>query len=154
MLKQSGASVEEVTWAEDPGLRICGGLRPGRRKPNLPTPAWQNVHIARSIRKQRRSCGARCVSSRGRALLCLVFARNQWPDGKTSASAPVWAALIARINAKLPRKSGSDSDSAALQKTGRRQAVGEISFHDITIGSNAVYPDPNKAIRLAQGSMP
>jgi kumamolisin len=39
----------------------------------------------------------------GQPLYDLIFRGDAQPNGGTSASAPLWAALIARINALLPR---------------------------------------------------
>jgi kumamolisin len=79
-----------------------------------------------------------------------------WSDGKTSASAPVWAALIARINAKLPRIKRQRFLTSLLYKKlpkgkTKGKTVGEVSFRDITIGSNAVPPDPNKGYKAGPG---
>jgi kumamolisin len=155
MLKQSGTSVEEVTWAEEPAspdLRGCatgGGV-----SQRFQRPAWQkNIHIA-SLNPV--SIDGRVVPDvsalAGEPYYYLVFVGFPWPDGKTSASAPVWAALIARINAKLPlHKRRRFLTPLLYKKLTKGRTVGEVSFRDITIGSNAVYPDPKKGYKAGPG---
>jgi kumamolisin len=75
----------------------------------------------------------------------LIFRGKRAPAGGTSASTPVWAALIARVNAKLPRKKQNRFLTPLLYKKGRGgQPVGELAMRDITKGNNASYPKPGK----------
>jgi kumamolisin len=138
MLKQSGTRVKEVTWA-DPGTpEVRGGATGGGVSRKFPRPGWQKVQVA-SLFVNRKGRVVPDVSAlAGEPYYDLVFAGLPWPDGKTSASAPVWAALVARINAKLPpNKQQRFLTPLLYKKLGNGKAVGEVSFRDITIGKNA-----------------
>jgi kumamolisin len=153
-LIQSGASFKEVTWTEDPGTAdMRGGATGGGVSRLFPRPVWQKVHIASLNRGSLNGRVVPDVSAlAGPPYYDLVFTGVRWPDGKTSASAPVWAALIARINAKLPpNKQQRFLTPLLYKKLANGKAVGEVSFRDITIGSNAVYPDPNKGYKAGPG---
>ena len=69
----------------------------------------------------------------------LRFAGLDWSEGKTSASAPVWAALIARINAHLPQDKRQRFLTPLLYKRLKGQPVSVMAFRDIIKGNNAVY---------------
>jgi kumamolisin len=63
------------------------------------------------------------------------------PEGGTSASAPVWAALIARINANLPANKQQRFLTPLLyEKLPSGEPVGKVAFRDITIGNNTSTP--------------
>jgi kumamolisin len=141
MLEQSGANVQEVTWWDNPGP--LGGATGGGVSTCFPRPNWQNVVVASINLTFLDGRVVPDVSAlAGSPYYDLVFAGFPWPDGKTSASAPVWAALIARINAKLRRKKPRFLTPLLYQELPSGLTVGEASFHDITIGNNAVYPVP------------
>jgi kumamolisin len=150
MLEQSGGNVQEVTWWDNPGY--LGGATGGGVSKVFPRPVWQDVRVA-SINPG--SIDGRVVPDvsalAGAPYYDLVFAGFPWPDGKTSASAPVWAALIARMSATkrptkrppLPLRTRQPFLTPLLyKKLPSGMAVGEASFRDITTGNNAVYPNP------------
>ena len=130
-------------------IKDLGDARPGggaSRK--FPRPAWQNVQVASGNRRSKKGRLVPDVSAlAGEPYFDLIFAGFPWPDGKTSASAPVWAALIARINAKLPHKKQRRFLTPLLYKKMRNgKTVGESSFrdiksfHDSKSGKNVKYP--------------
>jgi kumamolisin len=145
MLKQSG---EEVTWWEDPGTAAvrAGATGGGVSRVFTPRPAWQKVASGnRGSKKGRMVPDVSALA--GEPYYSLVFAGFPWSDGQTSASAPVWAALIARIDAKLPPNKRQRFLTPLLyQKLPNGKRVGEASFRDITsfgnikLGRNVFYP--------------
>ena len=68
-----------------------------------PTPAWQNVGVV-SLRTGQ--AAGRCIPDvsalSGEPLYNLIFVGEVAPNGGTSASAPLWASLLARIASNLP----------------------------------------------------
>ena len=109
-------------------------------------PAWQNVSIA-SLNSG--SIAGRVVPDvaalAGQPLYDLIFAGQPHPNGGTSASAPLWAALIARVNAKLPpAKQQRFLNSLLYQNTSAGQTLGVVAFRDITLGNNASFPQPGR----------
>jgi kumamolisin len=154
MLKQSGASVHEVTWWEAPGQRAGGGGATGGGVSTVfPRPGWQTVKV--------KSLNSGSIDGRiapdvaalaGEPLYDLVFVGKPQPNGGTSASAPLWAALIARINAKLPVGKQQRFLTPLLYQTGiSGKPVGQDSSRDITSGNNTSSPDPGKGYKAGSG---
>ncbi len=155
MLKESGASVKEVTWWESPGRRTPngGGATGGGVSTVFRRPAWQKVHVA--------SLNSGVIDGRvvpdvsalaGEPFYDLIFVGHQKRHGGTSASAPLWAALIARINAKLPpAKKQRFLTPLLYRKGGNGQPVGKGSSRDITTGNNASHPEPGKGYHARPG---
>jgi len=142
MLKRSGTSVKEVTW-EDPGTPdVPGGATGGGVSRIFTRPSWQDVKVQPLLFKEKKK--HRVVPDvsalAGEPYYYLVFRGIEWPDGKTSASAPVWAALIARINAKLPRNKRRFLTPLLYQELPNGKTVGEVSCRDIIKGQNAPHP--------------
>ena len=154
MLTKSGSTISEVTWWESPGERAGGGGATGGGVSTVfSRPAWQNVKV--------KSLNAGSIDGRvapdiaalsGPPLYDLIFVGKDAPNGGTSASAPVWAALIARINAKLPAAKQQRFLTPLLyQNGGSGQPVGKSSSRDITSGNNASNPDPGKGYKAGPG---
>jgi len=139
MLEQSGSIVQEVTWWDDPGYRE--GATGGGVSTVFPRPLWQNVQVASINPTMFDGRVVPDVSAlAGEPYYVLFFLGLPWPNGKTSASAPVWAALIARINARLPlRKRQRFLTPLLYRELPSGMTVGEASFRDITKGCNACY---------------
>jgi kumamolisin len=154
MLQKSGASVQEVTWWQSPGSRSGGGGATGGGVSALfPRPAWQNVKVA-SLNPG--SIDGRVVPDvsalAGPPYYDLIFVGKPSPSGGTSASAPLWAALIARINAKLPPAKQQRFLTPLLYKTlVSGPPVGGASSRDITTGNNASHPQPGKGYQARPG---
>ena len=82
----------------------------------------------------------------------LVFDGDDDYGGGTSASAPLWAALIARINALLPsRKRQRYLTPLLYQKSSHGLPVGRLACHDITIGHNTSSPNPRRGYDAGEG---
>ncbi len=155
MLISSGANVKEVTWWESPGRRTNtgGGATGGGVSTLFPRPSWQNIRVA-SINSG--SIDGRVVPDvaalSGNPYYSLIFLGKPQPSGGTSASAPLWAALVARINALLPVARQQRFLTPLLyQNGGTGQPVGKTSLRDVTTGNNASNPDPGKGYSAGPG---
>jgi kumamolisin len=155
MLKKSGGSVKEVTWWESPGRRTGngGGSTGGGVSTGFPRPSWQTVHVT-SINKG--SIDGRVVPDvaalAGPPFYDLIFTGQPSPNGGTSASAPLWAALIARVCASLPVQKQQRFITPLLYQNGSNgQPVGKFSSRDITSGNNASHPEPGVGYKAGAG---
>jgi kumamolisin len=85
----------------------------------------------------------------------LVFLDKPAPNGGTSASAPLWAALLARVSAELPAEKRQRFLTPMLYKTGASgQPVGKEASRDITSGHNASNPFPDAVTKRNLASTP
>ena len=155
MLTASGSTVNEVTWWESPGRRTGngGGSTGGGVSTIFPRPSWQNVKV-KSLNKG--SIDGRVMPDvsalAGEPLYDLIFVGQPQPNGGTSASAPLWAALLARVNAKLPASKQQRFVTPLLYKnTPGGQAVGGTASRDISTGNNASHPQPGKGYHAKAG---
>jgi kumamolisin len=155
MLKRSGTTVKEVVWWESPGRRTQngGGSTGGGVSTTFDRPAWQTISVA-SLNSG--SIDGRVIPDvaalAGPPLYDLVFAGSPQPNGGTSASAPLWAALIARINAKLPAAKHQRFVAPLLYKNGSNgQPVAKSASRDITSGNNASFPTPGAGYKAGSG---
>ncbi len=160
MLEKS--TLEEVAWREDSkkdpddphGQRLPGSASGGGVCRKFNRPVWQETgHIDPNHYSRGKKRVVPDVSAlAGWPYYQLVFLQQSWPQGKTSASAPVWAALIARIKAKLPPDKKLPFLTPMLYKKMKNgKQVGNAAFVDIKKGNNAVsgpgkyYCEPYKA---------
>ena len=155
MLTGSGANVKEVTWWEAPGRRTNngGGATGGGVSTLFPRPAWQGVRVT--------SLNSGGIDGRvvpdvsalaGEPLYDLIFVGKPQPNGGTSASAPLWAALIARINSQLPVAKQQRFLTPLLYENGKAgQPVGKIASRDVLWGNNASNPVPGKGYKAGPG---
>ena len=107
-----------------------GGATGGGVSRHFPRPAWQDVVPVASLNREADGRVVPDVSAlAGTPYYDLIFRGYLWPEGKTSASAPVWAALIARINAKLPSNKRQRFLTPLLyQKLANGKTVGKVSL--------------------------
>jgi kumamolisin len=155
MLKRSGSTIKEVTWWDTPGRRTGngGGATGGGVSVVYQRPQWQNVHVT--------SLNAGSIDGRvtpdvaalaGSPMYDLIFVGHDSPNGGTSASAPLWAALIARINAKLPAAKQQRFLTPLLyQPASGGQPLGKTALRDITSGNNASRPQPGRGYAAGTG---
>ncbi len=154
MLTKSGTNVREVTWWQSPGQRAGGGGATGGGVSDVfPRPSWQNVRV--------KSLNSGSIDGRvapdiaalsGPPFFDLIFLGKDAPNGGTSASAPLWAALIARVAANLPAAKQQRYLTPLLYQNGSGgQPVGKVSMRDITSGNNTSNPDPGKGYKAGPG---
>jgi kumamolisin len=155
MLKKTGTGVTEVVWWEPPGRRTNsgGGATGGGVSMVFPRPPWQDVQVT-SL--NRGSIDGRVVPDvaalAGPPLYQLVFVGKAQPNGGTSASAPLWAALVARINASLPQAKKQRFLTPLLyQKGSNGHPVAKSVFRDITSGNNVSKPEPGVGYSAGPG---
>lgn len=155
MLKRSSTNVQEVTWWEAPGRRTNsgGGATGGGVSALFPRPGWQGVRVA-SLNSG--SIDGRVVPDvaalAGQPLYDLIFVGKPQPNGGTSASAPLWSALLARVYAQLPAAKQQRFITPLLyQNGGSGQPIGKTALRDITSGNNASSPQPGKGYKAGRG---
>ena len=151
----------ETTWWDTPGTRFeqgseeqtGGGSTGGGVSDRFPRPAWQTVQVT-SLNPA--SSNGRIVpdvaalaGNPGSACLMRFLDKNgnlarAWQPGEgTSAATPIWAALIARINAKLPKAKQQRFVAPLLyQALPAGGTVGGTACIPIQSGNNASKPDP------------
>ncbi|MBV8138879.1 MAG: S8/S53 family peptidase [Deltaproteobacteria bacterium] len=144
MLSKAGHNLSEVTWWEAPGHRTSngGGSTGGGVSEVFSRPEWQNVQI--------KSLNGDLFDGRvvpdiaalaGPPFYDLVFLGKDAPNGGTSASAPLWAALIARLNAAWPPVKRQRFLTPLLyQVASNGQAKGLSGCTDVSTGQNASHP--------------
>jgi kumamolisin len=134
---------DEVVWWNTPGDRSQprGGSTGGGVSVKFPRPEWQNVRVA--------SLNPGAIDGRvvpdvaalaGPPGYSLVFDGQQTLNGGTSAAAPLWAALIARVAASAGKAPGFLAP-LLYQSAGKGPARGATAFADITKGNN-ISPQP------------
>jgi kumamolisin len=145
----------EVVWWEAPGRRTSsgGGSSGGGVSTLYPRPQWQTVRIA-SL--NRGSIDGRVVPDvaavAGPPLYDLIFASKDMPNGGTSASTPVWAALLTRVNAVLPVAKRQRFLTPLLYAAGTGgKPMGSAVCNDVTRGNNASDPSPGQGYAAAAG---
>ena len=155
MLTKSGSTVKEVTWWDSPGRRTNngGGATGGGVSIFFPRPAWQSVKV--------KSINAKSIDGRvmpdvaalaGEPMFDLIIVGHPQTNGGTSASTPLWASLIARINGQLPAAKQQRFLTPLLyQNAGTGKSVGAASSRDITSGNNTSNPEPGKGYKAGPG---
>lgn len=155
----SGGSVSEVAWKDGDGLRKDnGGSTGGGVSVHFPRPAWQNVQIA-SVNPgaiDGRVVPDVAADASANTGYWVVVDGQGGASGGTSAATPLWASLIARINASLGAgkqvgyltpvlyqaagTGGAGSGGGAVSGGGVVGAgtgsIGQQSCRDITSGDN------------------
>jgi kumamolisin len=147
----------EQTWWNSPGWRdpnVNGsGATGGGVSVKFGRPAWQTVQVA-SLNPG--SIDGRVVPD----IAALAGNPNYFtwvfgqkiPDGGTSASTPLWAALIARVNALLPpAKQKRFLTKLLYSQLPGGKTVGATACRDITVGNNKSVPNPNKGYSATPG---
>jgi kumamolisin len=102
-------------------------------------PSWQqNLNVPKSLNSANAGRGLPDVAGNADAatgynIMMTINGRRQvFPVGGTSAVAPLWAGLIARINQKKQGRMGY------LNPILYTLSSGTDAFHDITVGNNRV----------------
>jgi kumamolisin len=154
MLTSNAGTVDEVVWWDAPGQRTDngGGSTGGGVSAKFPRPAWQGVKVT-SL--NRGGIDGRVVPDvaalAGQPLYDLIFAGKEHPNGGTSASAPLWASLVARVDAGLPADKRQRFLTPLLYRAAGNATVGALASRDIVDGNNASFPEPGRGYQAARG---
>ena len=120
--------ITEVVWNDGPGSGTGGGV-----SHVTPVPAWQQGIVPNSI-NPKHFAGRAIPDVAANADLATGYLTMSGGKlgvvGGTSASAPLWASLIARINAALGARSGN-FNALLYSKFGPASVL-----RDITVGNN------------------
>jgi kumamolisin len=131
---------QEVVWWQPPGFRDAGGGSSGGGVSTVfDRPAWQTVDVS-SINpgsiKGRIVPDVAALAGPPLYWLWVSSLGGLAPvGGGTSAAAPVWASLVARINAALP----VDKQQRFITPLLYQNNVGTQGFTDIISGNNFCY---------------
>jgi kumamolisin len=154
MLLHEAGKVTEQVWWESPGKRVGkrGGSTGGGVSAIFPRPKWQDVRIASLNRKKFDGRVVPDVTAlAGPPGYDMIFKGKTDYGGGTSASAPLWAALIARVNALLPPDKRQRYLTPLLyQKNQLGLPVGGVACQDIVEGHNTSSP-PGFGYKAAKG---
>ena len=139
---REGRRVEEVWWVR-PGMttsKTFAGSTGGGVSAQNPRAPWQKVHIPSLNPDAPAGRIVPDVSAlAGPPFYRLLFEGKSTHSGGTSAATPLWASLIARINAALP----SSKRQRFLPRLLYKPRVRKTGFRDIVLGhNNASHPDP------------
>jgi kumamolisin len=141
LVKQNGGTTE-TAWKEGDGLRADGGGSGGGGVSTVfPLPAWQNVNIPSVNPGAIAGRVVPDVSADAAESTGYFFVANGQEDvaGGTSAATPLWASLIARLNAA--RGAGRQIGYLTPQlyqptPQTNGQPLGSVACNDITSGNN------------------
>jgi kumamolisin len=143
-------STDEEAWWVAPGERAGGGGATGGGVSVLfDRPAWQQ-----NVRVQTLNQGAKVgrvvpdvAALAGPPYYDLILHGRPKPNGGTSAAAPLWAALITRINGRLPAAKQQRFLTPLLYQNGANGAMLDIGVgHD-----NASLPQPGVGYVVQKG---
>ena len=139
--KRNGSGFTETTWFDGDGLRADGGGSTGGGVSEvIARPTWQkNIAIA-SVNPHARA--GRCVpdvaaDAAGSTGYFMVSQGNPQVSGGTSAAAPLWAALLARLMANGKTLGFFTPLLYQANAKTARQPLGAAALTDITTGGNA-----------------
>jgi kumamolisin len=155
MLTGTPAKVAEQVWWEAPGERTNkgGGATGGGVSVLFARPKWQSVSV-KSLNNG--SIDGRVLPDiaalAGSPLYDLIFLGRDFPNGGTSASTPLWAALIARVNSILPAGKRQRFLAPLLYQNGANgRPLGASACQDITASQNASHPQPGVGYQAQAG---
>ena len=157
MLQGSGGTLAEVAWWQSPGRRTGNGqsgATGGGVSALFDRPAWQLQGVVASVNGPGSHDGRvvpDVAALAGPPLYQLTMFGQPAPNGGTSASAPLWAALVARIDAALPPEKKQRFLGRLLYQASGDKLVGEIACTAITNGDNTTRPHPGKGYAAQAG---
>ncbi|MCD2196120.1 S53 family peptidase [Actinomycetospora endophytica] len=146
----------EVAWLDSPGTRFDpagnptgGGATGGGISTVIPRPSWQQ-QVSVSRPDDGSDFDGRVVPDvaalASRPFYDLIMEGRDAPNGGTSASAPLWASLIARCYATLGPQQKPVFATPRLY-----EGDGLPAFRDITDGTNTSTPDPGVGYEAGKG---
>ena len=155
MMGEQAGRITEQVWRIGHGRRTDngGGATGGGISVKFRRPGWQKVRIkSRNSDKFDGRIVPDIAAIAGPPWYDLVWRGRNSYGGGTSASAPVWAALIARIGALLPVDKRQRYLTPLLYQKSRHGAeLGRLVCHDITLGNNASKPHPGFGYEATEG---
>jgi len=132
----------ETAWKQGDGLRADGGGSTGGGvSTQFPVPSWQGGVDAQSVNPGhgtgRYVPDVAAVASSATGYFVVVDGQGG-VSGGTSASAPLWAALLGRINAALKTRTVGYLTPLLYGKVaGGTSTLGKAVCNDVTSGDNA-----------------
>jgi kumamolisin len=152
-----GQLIERV-WHKKPGRRTPNrkrrsGATGGGVSVRFDRPKWQDVKVTSLNRGSKDGRVMPDVTALSGPPWYAMVLNGKWTtSGGTSASAPLWAALIARINALLPKHKRQRFLTPHFYKTSAfGEPLGKHVCHDIIIGHNASIPHPGTGYAARHG---
>jgi kumamolisin len=152
-----GQLIERV-WHKKPGRRTPNrkrhsGATGGGVSVRFDRPKWQHVNVKSLNRGSKDGRVVPDVTALSGPPWYAMVLNGKWTtSGGTSASAPLWAALIARINALLPKGKRQRFLTPHFYKTSPfGEPIGKHVCHDIIIGHNASIPHPGRGYAARHG---
>lgn len=149
------ASQKEVVWWQSPGRRTPAGTGStgGGVSVIFKRPSWQDIQVT-SLNPG--SIDGRVVPDitalAGPPFYDLVFQGAPEANGGTSASTPLWAALLTRISAAGKPSQGPTFMAPLLYQAGAEgRSRGEEVCVDIIKGNNISNPQPGVGYAATQG---
>ena len=139
--KRNGSGFTETTWFDGDGLRADGGGSTGGGVSEvIARPTWQKDIAIASVNPHARA--GRCVpdvaaDAAGSTGYFMVSQGNPQVSGGTSAAAPLWAALLARLMANGKTLGFFTPLLYQVNAKTARQPLGAATLTDITSGGNA-----------------
>ena len=150
---------QEVVWWVAPGRRVQGqmsGATGGGASTIFDRPSWQKAIQARDTKGQEIASGR--ILPDVSALSAspdydLIFLGKDMPNGGTSASAPLWASLLARIQEQRAKANKPPEFLTPLLYTpdANGNPRGASGCNDITSGNNVSDPDPGFGYAAEEG---
>jgi kumamolisin len=140
-LRDRSGQRAETAWKTGDGLRKDnGGSTGGGRSVVFDAPVWQSAITIPSTNPG--AIAGRCVpdvaaDADANTGYFVVVDGQAGPSGGTSASAPLWASLVARMNASLGKRVGYLTPLLFQAPKGGGPAIGAQAFNDITKGNNS-----------------
>ncbi|HWK04123.1 MAG TPA: S53 family peptidase [Puia sp.] len=137
----TGGGINETAWKDGDGLRKDnGGSTGGGVSVHFPRPQWQTVTVA-SVNPgsiDGRILPDVAADASANTGYWVVVDGQGGASGGTSASAPLWAALIARMNASLGAGKQAGYLTPLLYQQGAGgNTLGQAGCRDITQGDNS-----------------
>ncbi|MFF3913418.1 S8 family serine peptidase [Streptomyces sp. NPDC001852] len=150
------ASGQEVAWWEAPGRRTDhgGGSSGGGVSVHFARPDYQQHIKVDSLNPDgiRGRVVPDVAALAGRPLYDLTFLGELRPNGGTSASTPLWASLIARINALLPPEKQQRFLTPLLYQGGANGTpLGRAACRDIAAGHDNASNPPAVGYPVQEG---
>src|ERR1700759_3482969 len=152
-----GQLIERV-WHKKPGRRTPNrkrrsGATGGGVSVRFDRPKWQDVNVKSLNRGSKDGRVVPDVTALSGPPWYAMVLNGKWTTGGgTSASAPLWAALIARIDALLPKHKRQRFLAPHFYKLSAfGEPIGTHVCRDVTIGHNASIPHPGTGYTAGPG---